>query len=70
MAARFYCVQWCHVRRGWIDLPSLASKSEKEANDAAEQFAKTNGVVTRTIRKPKGWVPGAKLSDTQESTEE
>jgi hypothetical protein len=54
---RYYCPQWCHNRKGWIDLPSLASLKRKEAEDAAEQFAKENLVVVRTIRKPKGWKP-------------
>jgi hypothetical protein len=58
MAARWYCVQWSHPARGWVDLPSLASKKEKEANDAALVFAEEHpGVVTRTIRKPHGWEP-------------
>jgi hypothetical protein len=57
MPARYYCVQWCHSRRGWLDLPSLASTKEKEAVDASEQFAHEHHVVTRTIRKPHGWTP-------------
>lgn len=57
MARRFYCPQWCHRMKGWTDLPMLASASKKEADDAAELFASTNVVVTRTIRKPKGWKP-------------
>lgn len=58
MAARWYCVQWSHPQRGWLDLPSLASKKEKEANASALNFAEEHpGVVTRTIRKPHGWEP-------------
>lgn len=56
---RFYCPQWCHNTKGWIDLPSLASKKEKEAIDAAEEFAVNEhpGVRTRVIRKPHNWNP-------------
>lgn len=54
---RWYCVQWSHAKKGWLDLPSLASKKEKEANDAAKVFAEENSVVTRVIRKPHGWKP-------------
>lgn len=57
MAARWYCVQFCHSMKGWIDLPSLASKREKEANDAAQKFAEANHVVCRVIRKPHSWEP-------------
>ena len=35
----------------------LASTSEKPANDTATEFAEKNHVVTRVIRKPKGWEP-------------
>lgn len=54
---RYYIVQWCHNKQGWIDLLSLASKTEKAANDDAEAFAARHHVVTRVIRKPKGWTP-------------
>ena len=54
---RYYCPQWCHSKRGWTDLPMLASTSEKPANDTATEFAEKNHVVTRVIRKPKGWEP-------------
>ena len=54
---RFYCPQWCHSMKGWIDLPMLASKKEKEANDSAAEFAERNKVVARVIRKPHGWEP-------------
>lgn len=58
MAKRYHCPQWAHRRAGWVDLPSLASFSEKPANDAAEIFAKSHpGVQTRVIRKPHGWKP-------------
>lgn len=40
-----------------MDLPSLASLREKEAVDAAEQFAQEHHVATRTLRKPHGWTP-------------
>jgi len=43
--------------KGWIDLPMLASKKEKEANDSAAEFAERNKVVARVIRKPHGWEP-------------
>jgi hypothetical protein len=55
--SRYYCPQWCHDKKGWIDIDSLASKKEKEANDAAKEFAEIHKVVTRTIRKPHGWNP-------------
>lgn len=54
---RYYIVQWCHNKKGWIDLLSLASKTEKAAIDDAEEFASRHHVVTRVIRKPKGWTP-------------
>lgn len=57
MAKRFYCPQWCHAKKGWIDLPMLASTSEKEANNAAEAFCTERRVQTRVIRKPHGWEP-------------
>jgi hypothetical protein len=53
---RYYVVQYCHRTRGWTDLP-LASFKQKKCQDAAEEFASTHRVVTRVIRKPKGWVP-------------
>lgn len=62
---RFYCVQWCHRTKGWLDLPSLASKKESEANDSSEEFAKAHGVVTRVIRKPHGWEPSDGKCDEQ-----
>lgn len=43
--------------KGWVDLPSLASASKKEADVGAREFAKRFQVVTRTIRKPHGWEP-------------
>ena len=57
MAKRWYCPQWKHKDKGWICLPSLASKKQKKAEKDAEIFAKENIVVTRTHRMPKGWKP-------------
>jgi hypothetical protein len=57
MAARYYSVQWCHSKRGWLDLASLASLKKKEAEDASEEFALRWKVATRVIRKPHGWTP-------------
>ena len=54
---RLYCPQWCHRRKGWIDLPMLADKKEHVAIKTAEEFANTHQVSTRTIRKPQGWKP-------------
>ena len=34
MAARYYCPQWCHRTKGWIDLPMLADKQLKPATHA------------------------------------
>lgn len=55
--ARYYCPQWCHSKKGWVDISFLASKKEKEANDSAKEFAENNKVVTRVIRKPHNWEP-------------
>ena len=63
MASRYYCPQWAHQRRGWLDLPSLASKREKEANDAARAFAEEPRVVVRTLRKPHGWKPSVTVPE-------
>jgi hypothetical protein len=55
---RYYCVQWCHCRSGWLDLPSLASISHSEAVDNMEDFAMVHPTVAlRVIRKPHGWEP-------------
>ena len=54
---RFYFVQWCHNTRGWLDVPRMAFKKLKPANDMAKEYAKKTGAVTRVIRKPKGWKP-------------
>jgi len=64
MAARWYCVQWCHSTKGWIDVPSLAFIGKKEADNAAEAYAHKHMAATRAIRKPHGWAPEAK--DTEE----
>ena len=55
--ARYYCVQASHPVRGWVDLPSLASLKQKEAERDAEEFARRAKAVARVIRKPHGWVP-------------
>lgn len=62
MATRYYCVQWCHNRKGWLDLPSLASKSEKIATDnmVAFQAQESTALAMRVIRKPHGWIPESK----------
>jgi hypothetical protein len=52
---RLYCPQWCHRTKGWIDLPMLADKQKKPADDAAEEFAQQHKVATRVIKKPHGW---------------
>lgn len=67
---RYYVVQYCHRARGWTDLPSLASFKQKECQDASEDFASTHRVVTRVIRKPKGWVPPAPSDEPEESLPE
>ena len=56
---RFYAVQWCHPRKGWLDLPSLASTKEKEAIDnmASFQEQRAERLAMRVIRKPHGWEP-------------
>ena len=54
---RYYCPQYSDSRRGWVDVEALASASLKEANDWAKAVAERQMVVTRVIRKPKGWVP-------------
>ncbi len=61
MAVRYYCPQWCHQEKGWLDLPSLASKKLKEANDSLKEFLgqQHQGLQGRVIRKPKGWKPDA-----------
>lgn len=69
MASRWYCVQWSHPKRSWIDLPSLASKKLKEADDAAISFAEQNKVVTRVLRKPHGWEPSLEQEDTNASAQ-
>lgn len=58
---RYYCPQYCDSRRGWTNIKSLASLSFHVANQGAKTFAEQHRVVTRTIKKPKGWIP-----DTQE----
>ena len=54
---RYYIVQYCHVMRGWTDLPQTATKRAKEAEKVSEEVAKEKRVVTRVIRKPNGWEP-------------
>lgn len=56
--SRYYCPQVHDSQRSWIDLPTLASKREKEANEAARQYAEKHVRVVRVIRKPHGWTPG------------
>lgn len=62
MAKRYYAVQACSATKGWFDV-GFFSKSEKEANDKAKEYAE-NGVPPfnhrfsmRTIRKPHGFIP-------------
>lgn len=61
MSARYYCPQACDSRKGWVDLPSLASTKEKEAErnvlNWREQSPSNNTLQTRVIRKPHGWEP-------------
>lgn len=57
MAKRFYCPQFHDSVKGYVDLPTLASTKEKEANTAAKTFTEENGRITRIIRKPHGWEP-------------
>ena len=57
MAKRWYCPQWKHKDKGWINLPTLASKKKKGADDNAKEFAEKNTVVVRTHKMPKGWMP-------------
>jgi hypothetical protein len=54
---RYYCPQVHDNVKGWIDLPSLASLSKKDADAFAKAFAEDHKRVTRTIRKPHGWTP-------------
>jgi hypothetical protein len=54
---RFYCPQWCHRTKGWIDIPMLASTQEKPVNDALKRFCEEHQVQGRVIRKPHGWSP-------------
>ena len=54
---RYYSVQFCDSRKGWQDLDKLASTSQKVANNRAKAVAEHHHLQTRTIRKPKGWVP-------------
>ncbi len=59
MSKRYYCPQFADSKRGWVDLPSLASTKEKEALDNMENFAKDQNIhcVMRVIRKTHGWEP-------------
>lgn len=54
---RYYCPQFLDAAAGWTDIEPLASKSKKQADDAAEAVAHERKVVTRAVRKPKGWEP-------------
>jgi len=60
---RFYVVQYSHRARGWTDLPSLASLRQLDVRRSAETFASEHHVVTRVIRKPKGWTPPSPEAD-------
>lgn len=55
--ARYYCPQASHPTAGWVDLPTLASLQQKEADTAAKTYAETYYKATRVIRKPHGWTP-------------
>jgi hypothetical protein len=54
---RYYIPQFCDSRRGWVDMPQLASKQKKVADDAAKVVAEGSQVATRAIQKPVGWEP-------------
>lgn len=56
MSKRYYAVQWCHDRRGWLDLPLYGFQRVPLEREARE-FTQEHHVVTRVIRKPKGWEP-------------
>ena len=60
---RYYVVQYSHRARGWTDLPSLASLKQLDARRSAETFASEHHVVTRVLRKPKGWTPPSPEAD-------
>ena len=68
MASRYYCVQFCHFKVGWTDLPGLCSKKEKECNDWAKCFAENHQVATRTIRKPHDWEPEGEIEENEKFT--
>lgn len=53
---RYYCPQ-AITKKGYVDLPSLASSSMTKASEAARNFAEQHRVVVRVIRKAKGWSP-------------
>ncbi len=57
--SRYYCPQFSDKRAGWTDLPSLASKKEKEAIRNMEDFQNQRNelLAMRVIRKPHGWSP-------------
>ncbi len=55
----FYCPQWEHKSKGWIDLPSLASESERTANVAAKLFSRQFNCKTQVVQKPEKWNPPA-----------
>lgn len=56
MSGRLYAVQIHDYRGGWKDYGVYSAK-EKKCNDVAKAYAKANIQATRTIRKPKGFVP-------------
>jgi len=56
MSKRYYVVQWCHDRKGWMDLP-LHGHKRVELEREARAFTEEHRAVTRVIRKPKGWTP-------------
>ena len=58
MPSRYYCVQVnLPGGFGWLDLPSLASLSRKEAEANSMAFSEERGRMSRVIRKPHGWDP-------------
>jgi len=56
MSARLYAVQIHDYRGGWKDY-GVYSMREKKCNDVGEAYTRANNQATRTLRKPKGFIP-------------
>jgi len=56
MSKRYWCPQFCHRNKGWIDLPG-ASYKKSDVDAIAECIAQKHLVATRSIRKPHNWKP-------------